>query len=203
MTVSSPLGRPILTDWQETVMPKMWRFVLYPIKEKVPAPSARAKQTTLQACSAYDLPSIEALVHYMHAAAGFLTKSTWLKAIKSWIFLMWLGLTYSNASKYCPQSVETIKGHMTQSRKGVRSTNPKAVSMPSPKTSEDDPETLFTSRTWSKHTVCETEEEVLPPTRTIDLHVWDSPIRKLYTNDCGKFTIRSRSGKIHHDCLPL
>ena len=63
-----------------------------------------------------------ALVGYMHAAAGFPVRSTWLKAIKNRNFNSWLELTYNNAEKYCPQSMETIKGHMVQSSQGVRFT---------------------------------------------------------------------------------
>ena len=58
----------------------------------------------------------------MHAAAGLPVKSTWLKAIKHGNFNSWPGLTYNNAAKYYPQSVETLKGHMVQSLQGVRST---------------------------------------------------------------------------------
>ena len=65
---------------------------------------------------------MEALVRYMHAAAGFPVRSTWLKVIKNGNFNSWPGLTYNNAAKYCPRSMETIKGHMVQSSQGVRST---------------------------------------------------------------------------------
>ena len=58
----------------------------------------------------------------MYAAAGFPFKSTWLKETKKGNFETWTGLTYTNASKYFPHSVETIKGHMVQSSQGVRST---------------------------------------------------------------------------------
>ena len=70
----------------------------------------------------YDLPSMEALVRYMHAAAGFPVRSTWLKAIKNGNFNSWPGLTYNNVAKYCPQSIEAMKGHMVKSSQGVRST---------------------------------------------------------------------------------
>ena len=66
----------------------------------------------------YDLPSMEALVRYMHAAAGFPVQSTWLKAIKNGDFNSWPGLTYNNAAKYFPQSIETMKVHMVQSSQG-------------------------------------------------------------------------------------
>ena len=58
----------------------------------------------------------------MHTAAGLTVKSTWLKAIKKGNFETWPVLTYTNASKYCPHTVDTIKGHMVQSLQGVIST---------------------------------------------------------------------------------
>ena len=58
----------------------------------------------------------------MHAAAVFPVRSTWLKAIKNGNFNSWPGLTYNNAAKYCPQSMETIKGRMVQYSQGVGST---------------------------------------------------------------------------------
>ena len=53
---------------------------------------------------------------------GFPVKSTWLKAIKKGNFESWPGLTYTNAAKYFPHSVENLKVHMVQSSQGVRST---------------------------------------------------------------------------------
>ena len=38
------------------------------------------------------------------------------------------------------------------------------------------------------------EEELLPPIQTKELHIWDHPISKLYTDYCGRLPIRSRSG---------
>ena len=58
----------------------------------------------------------------MHEASRFPVKSSWLKAIKKGNFATLPGLTYSNAAKYCPRAVETIKGHMVESSQGVRST---------------------------------------------------------------------------------
>ena len=61
----------------------------------------------------------------MHAAAGFPVKYTWLRAIKKGNLATWPRLTYSNAAKYFPHAVETIKGHMVQYSQGVRSTKKK------------------------------------------------------------------------------
>ena len=74
---------------------------------------------------AYNLPSVESLVRYMHVAAGFPVKSTYLKAIKKGNFATWPVLTYSSVEEYCPHAVETIKEHMVQSSQGVQSTKKK------------------------------------------------------------------------------
>ena len=78
-----------------------------------------ADQTNLRAYSAYDLPSVEALVQYFHAAAGFPVKTMWLKAIKVGNYLTCPGLTLDNATVYCPLADEKIKGRIVQSRQGV------------------------------------------------------------------------------------
>jgi hypothetical protein len=58
----------------------------------------------------------------MHAVYGYLVKLTWLKAMKAGNFVGWPLLTEKNIAKYYPDTVETQKGHMNQSRKNVRST---------------------------------------------------------------------------------
>ena len=77
--------------------------------------------------SVYYITIVEALVRYLHAATGLPVNSTWLRSIKAVNFETWPGLTYSNASKYCPHDVETLKGHMVQSPQGVCSTKKKMV----------------------------------------------------------------------------
>eukprot|EP00957_Ditylum_brightwellii_P002469 189716-Ditylum_brightwellii.AAC.1 len=49
-----------------------------PIKD-----SPGTNNMSLAAFSVYDLPSVEALIRYFHAAAGFPVRDTWLKAIKA------------------------------------------------------------------------------------------------------------------------
>ena len=55
----------------------------------------------------YDLLSIECTIRYLHAAAGFPTKRTRTKAIKSGNYLTWPFLTVKNVNKYFPESEET------------------------------------------------------------------------------------------------
>ena len=90
-------------------------------------PTKRAKKALNQANSVYDLPSIEQAVKWMHAVCGYPVKSTWLKAIKAGNFIGWPLLTVENVRKYYPETDETPKGHMNQTRKNVRSTKAKAT----------------------------------------------------------------------------
>jgi hypothetical protein len=61
-------------------------------------------------------------VCYYHTAAGFLTKLTWLKAIKNKQFALWLGLTADVVNCHYPDSDETPKGHDRKAPSGLQST---------------------------------------------------------------------------------
>jgi hypothetical protein len=61
----------------------------------------------------------------MHAVCGYPVKSTWLKAVQAGNFIGWPLLTAKNIQRYYPDSAETPKGHLNQTRKNVRSTKPK------------------------------------------------------------------------------
>ena len=82
------------------------------------------KTTTLQDFSAYDLPSVEALIQYLHAAEGFPVCDTWLKDTKAGNSVSWPGITYQNVSKACPITYKTLNGHMVQVHQGIWSTKP-------------------------------------------------------------------------------
>ena len=58
----------------------------------------------------------------MHATCRYPVKSTWLKAIKAGNFIGWPVINERTVSKYYPETTETPKGHMNQTRKNVRST---------------------------------------------------------------------------------
>eukprot|EP00804_Cyclotella_cryptica_P009971 CCRYP_015405-RA/>CCRYP_015405-RA protein AED:0.48 eAED:0.22 QI:0/0/0/0.66/1/1/3/0/674 len=127
----------VLQGWRKPTGAKLWRFPLLPDNNPshhVPLPTST---DTPSALNATNLPSVGALVHYLHAAAGFPVKSTWLATIQAGNYASWPGLTYANATCHCPDSTETIKGHLTQMRKGIRSTKPKSTHpppVPSPST---------------------------------------------------------------------
>ena len=122
VTVLLPKVKTILQGWREKKLPILWSFSLKPTDRSIKDYTTK-NQKSPAAHSDYNLPSIEALFRYMPAAAGFPVKSTWLKAIKKLNLETWPGLNYTNAAKYCPHSVETIKLHKVQSSQGLRSTN--------------------------------------------------------------------------------
>ena len=63
VTVYNRCGRPILTGWRDhTITPKLWRFTLQPHPTQVPTPHAATATAYQTAFSAYDLPSVGALV---------------------------------------------------------------------------------------------------------------------------------------------
>ena len=50
----------------------------------------------------YKLPSIEQVVRYLHGAAGFPPKETWLKHIRNGHYLTWPHMTVKNFNKHFP-----------------------------------------------------------------------------------------------------
>ena len=74
------------------------------------------------AANVYSLPSIPQTIRYLHAAAGFPTKDSWIKAIKNGNYKTWPGITAEAVNKHFPESVETQKGHTKKQRQNVRST---------------------------------------------------------------------------------
>ena len=166
--VISPEGKPILQGRREKKLPHLWRFDLKP-NDRGKQKYTTTNQKRPESHSVYDLPSIEAIVRYMHATAGFPVKSTWLKAFKNGNYESWPGLTYNNAARYFPHSVETLKGHMLQSPKGLRSTN------------KDTHQTHKNQKKTPQGKIQQQSEteDVRSQKPPQELHVWDHPIRKL------------------------
>ena len=97
-------NQPFLRGWRETSGPRMWRISLrpdvrtdlanFPPCHEYPKADAQEEESTLEAFSAYDLPFVEALVVYFHAAAGYPVRDMWLKVIKADNYDSCPGLTY-------------------------------------------------------------------------------------------------------------
>jgi hypothetical protein len=107
--------KPVLQGWRDAN--GLWRLSR---EEQKPIRVSRSK--TEIAASVYSLPSIPQTIRYLHAAAGFPTKDSWIKAINNGNYATWPGITAEVVSKHFPESVETQKGHMKKQRQNVRST---------------------------------------------------------------------------------
>ncbi len=88
----------------------------------------------------YELPSIKEVVRFQHAALGFPTKAMLLTVVCHKNLITFPGLTSKNVNKFFPESNETQKGHVKQTKQGVRSTKVidedamlKAKAIPQPK----------------------------------------------------------------------
>ena len=120
-----------------------------------------------------DLPSIPALVAFYHACLGFPIKDLWLESIKAGNCNIFDELTYSNVSWYCPDSDETILGHLTQTRQIVRSSKPsKPLSGARPSLAPLSP----------------------PDDDLKEVFIQVYPISKLYQDDIGRFPVCARLG---------
>ena len=97
VTILSKDITELLRSWRETTGSKLWRFSLRP-GDRPSTPPEWSKGPT--ALNAHDLPSVGALVRYLHTTAGLPVNSTWLGAIKAGNYSSWPGLAYANASKY-------------------------------------------------------------------------------------------------------
>ena len=180
VTIFNCDGLPILHGYRETTGARLWRFNITATTPQAVAATAAhhpASPPTAEAAKrAYDLPSTPALIEFLHAAAGYPVKSTWLAAIKAGNYTTWPGLTYELAAKYCPDPDCTHKGHMAQMRQHVRSTEPKP---PTPPVSPPSPLPTMSLPT---------------PPDTHEVHITEIAASTLFTDDTGRFPIRSRSG---------
>ncbi len=136
--------------------------------------AAQATKTTFDSCS-LDLPSVGALVGFYHACLGFPVKQTWLDAAEAGNLDTFYGFTYSNIAWYCPDSGETILGHLAQQRQNLCSTQPcpprAPTGLPLPAIEPPAPELA---------------------SNKIFVNVFS--LSKLYTSDTGCFSVRAHSG---------
>ena len=70
----------------------------------------------------YKLKVKPKLVRYYHAAAGLLTKPSWISAINKKYYAYWPRLDATAVAKYLPESDEMWKGHGRKIKSGILST---------------------------------------------------------------------------------
>ena len=123
----------------------------------------------------YELPNTAQTIRYLHACAGYPTKSTWLTAIRAGNYLSWPMLTATAVAKHFPESDETQMGHMRNIKQGIRSTKEKIK-----------PTTLKLS---------DGTDVTMPLKKHHDIYMTIDNLREtICTDQTGAFPVRSRSG---------
>ena len=107
--VFNPDGDTILNGKSDPSGPYLWRFSLLPKNIDAPPAAPLTTAKTAAAFRADKIPSVEALLRFYHASAGFPVKFAWLSAIKASNYTSWPVLTAANATKYCPEYIATKK----------------------------------------------------------------------------------------------
>ena len=123
------------------------------------------------ATNVYEPPSTKEVVRFLHAALGFTTKQTLLAAIRNNQLTSFPGLTTEAVSRHFPESDETQKGHMRQTRQGVRST----------KVIDEDAVLNFRPTPGVKH-------------NDVYLWVYDATKKSMYSDQTGRFPVVSSRG---------
>ncbi len=98
-TITIATTKPPILQGCKSRGAKLWRV------------SAKNKMRQEWANNIYNLPLICQTVNYLHAAAGFPVKDTWIKAIKAGKFNTWPTITPSMVQQHFPESDKTQKGH--------------------------------------------------------------------------------------------
>ena len=169
--IVSPRAQPALQGWRDSR--GLW---VVPITDNSYGQHRVAKESSGKgsndaALSVYELPSTAECVRFLHAALGFPTKATLLTAARHGNLVTFPNMSPENINKHFPECDETAKGHMRQTRQGVRST----------KVVDEDAMLLASPSPGVKH-------------KDVYLRVFDSTKKTLYTDQTGRFPITSARG---------
>jgi hypothetical protein len=111
-------GNTIILNGPRDPSTGMWQVPLQPDSTQPSLSTAGPHQAN----SAYHTSTKPEHVQFLHAAAGYPVPSTWTKAINAGNYNTWPGLDAKLVTKHLPKSKETVKGHLNQQRKNLRST---------------------------------------------------------------------------------
>jgi hypothetical protein len=126
---------------------------------------------TEAAMGVYKLPSTKEVVRFLHAALGHPKQATLLTAAQHGNLVTFPSMTPQNVSQHFPKSDKTQKGHMKQTKQGVRST----------KVVDEDAMLSFQPKPGFKH-------------KDVYLMVFDTTKKWMFSNQTGKFPITSACG---------
>ena len=138
----------------------------------------------------FELKKQPEIVRYYHAAAGFPTKPTWIKAINNKQYASWPGLTSEMVQKYYPESEESLKGHARKVKSGLQSTKKLATHQ------SQDPEVDCCTNQNEENP---TKESTAPTKKTKEIFITtydlqDNFQQKMYTDQTEQFPTKSNRG---------
>jgi hypothetical protein len=165
----SPNSEPVLQGWRDER--GLWIVPITDSPDVSKNVKAAGSKQSDAAMSVYELPSTADVVRFLHAALGFPTKATLLTAARRGNLVTFPALTPENISKHFPESDETPKGHMKQTKQGIRST----------KVPDEDAMLNIAPSPGVKH-------------KDVYLRVFDGTKKSMYTDQTGKFPITSARG---------
>jgi hypothetical protein len=129
-----------------------------------------------KAHSVYECTNKRDLVRFLHAAAFSPVQDTWLTAIRAGHFATWPGLTEDLVRKHLRKEIATVKGHLSQRRKKMRST----------------------TTTFARHAPHAIEVDDITPeaahVKTHQVFAAMVDVGKVYGDLTGRFPIQSSSG---------
>ena len=167
----SSMAPPALQGWRDGR--GLW---MVPIVDDTPiSPGLDVAET---ATSVYELPSTKEVVRFLHAALGHPVMATLLTAAQHGNLVTFPGMTPQNISRHFPESDETQKGHMKQTKQGVRST----------KVLDEDAMLGFQPKPGVKH-------------KDVYLMVFDATKKSMFSNQTGEISNHvSLWTLIYHGC---
>ena len=160
----SAIAPPALQGWRDDK--GLWMVSVTdetPIRQNI--------DVTETAMSVYDLPNTKEVVRFLHASLGNPPRATLLTASQNGNLVTFPGMTPENISRHFPESDETQKGHMKQTKQGVRST----------KVVDEDAMLGFKQQPGVKH-------------KDVYLRVFDVTKKSMFSDLTGKFPITSARG---------
>ena len=167
----SAIAPPALQGWRDDK--GLWMVSV--TDETTISPRINVTETAM---SVYDLPNTKEVVRFLHASLGNPTRATLLTASQNGNLVTFPGMTPENISRHFPESDETQKGHMKQTKQGVRST----------KVVDEDAMLGFKQQPGVKH-------------KDVYLMVFDATKKSMFSDQTGKFPITSARGNKYSEPL--
>ena len=156
----SATAPPAIQGWRDSR--GLW---MVPIVDQISRSGTNGNE---KAMGVYELPSTKEVVRFLHAALGYPAQSTLLTAAQHGSLITFPGMTPMNIARHLAESDETQKGHMKQTRQGVRST----------KIMDDDAMLGLKQQPGVKH-------------KDVYLMAFDATKKSMFTDQTGRFPITS------------